>query len=90
MRAHRPICRQHIKANLVWVAVFDHRVVGGLIPVLRNKFAMLANIAVDSNCAGMGIGRGLTGHAKTDCRRLQKKELRLSTHVAMLENVSPL
>ena len=49
---------------------------------------MLANIAVDPNCAGMGIGRGLIEYAGTGYRRLQNKELRLSTHVAMLENVS--
>lgn len=63
-------------------------IVGGLILVLKDEFAMLANIAVDPDCAGKGIGRGLIEHAEIQCRHLQKGELRLSTHVAMPENVS--
>ncbi len=77
-----------ISANLVWVAELDRSVMGGLILVLGDEFAVLANIAVDPACAGMGIGRGLIEHAETECRRLQKRELRLSTHVAMPGNVS--
>ena len=77
-----------IKSNLVWVAELDRSIVGGLILVLKDEYAMLANLAVDPDCKGMGIGRGLIGKAETECRRLKKRELRLSTHVAMPENVS--
>lgn len=76
-----------IESNLVWVAELDRSVVGGLILVVRDEYAMLANIAVDPDCAGMGIGRALIEHAEAQCRRLKKAELRLSTHVAMPENV---
>jgi GNAT superfamily N-acetyltransferase len=77
-----------IKSNLVWVAELDRSIVGGLILVLKDEYAMLPNIAVDPDCASMGIGRGLIEHAEIQCRRLKKGELRLSTHVAMPENVS--
>ncbi|MGH1481989.1 MAG: GNAT family N-acetyltransferase [Geminicoccales bacterium] len=76
-----------IKSNLVWVAELDCSVVGGLILVLNDDVAMLANVAVDPDCSGMGIGRGLIEHAEAHCRRLKKAELRLSTHAAMPENV---
>lgn len=77
-----------IKSNLVWVAEFDRSIVGGLILVLEDEYAMLANVAVDPDRAGMGIGRGLIEYAELQCRRLKKGELRLSTHVAIPENVS--
>ena len=76
-----------IKSNLVWVAELDRSVVGGLILIVKNEYAMLTNIAVDPDCSGMGIGRALIEHAETQCRRLKKVELRLSTHVAIPENV---
>ena len=77
-----------IKSNLVLVAELDRSIVGGLILVLEDEYAMLANVAVDPDRAGMGIGRGLIEYAELQCRRLKKGELRLSTHIAMLENVS--
>lgn len=76
-----------IRSNLVWVAELDHAVVGGLIMIPGDTYAILANIAVDPKCAGMGIGRGLIEHAEAQCRRSKKTELRLSTHVDMPENV---
>ncbi len=76
-----------IKSNLVWVAELDQKVVGGLILILGQEYAILANIGVDPNCKGMGIGRGLIEHAETYCRRLKTAELRLNTHVDMPENV---
>ncbi len=72
---------------MVWVAEFDNTVVGGLILVLKDEYAILANIAVDPDCKGMGVGRGLIGHAEVYCRSLKKAELRLSTHIDMPENV---
>lgn len=76
-----------IKSNLVWVAELDHTVVGGLILVLNNEHAILANIAVGPGCKGMGIGRGLIDQAEAHCRRLKKAEVRLSTHIDMPKNV---
>lgn len=76
-----------IKSNLVWVAELDRSVVGGVILVLKDEYAMLTNIAVDPDCSGLGIGRALIEHAEAQCRTMKKTELRLSTHVAMPENV---
>lgn len=76
-----------IRSNLVWVAELDNSIVGGLILVLNDKHAILANIAVDPAFKGMGIGRGLINQAETHCRKLKKAELRLSTHIDMPENV---
>lgn len=76
-----------IRSNLVWVAEVDNKVVGGLILVLNDEHAILANIAVDPDYKGMGIGRGLINQAEVHCRSLKKAELRLSTHIDMPENV---
>ncbi len=76
-----------IATNLVWVAELDRRIVGGLILVPRHDHAVLANLAVHPDASGMGIGRALIEHAEGMCRTLKKAELRLSTHVAMPENV---
>ncbi|MEM8950152.1 MAG: GNAT family N-acetyltransferase [Pseudomonadota bacterium] len=76
-----------IEANLVWVAERDRVVVGGLVLILQDDHAILANIGVDPDCSGMGIGRGLIERAESRCRKLGKRELRLSTHVAMPDNV---
>ncbi len=76
-----------IKQNFVWVVELHHTIVGGLILILKDEYATLSNIAVDPDYSGMGIGRSLIEHAEAKCRSLQKTELRLSTHVAMPENV---
>ncbi len=67
---------------------FDHWVAGRQILVLGNEFAMLANTAVDPNCAWAGIERGFIEHPEAKCRRLQTQELRSSMYVAIPENVS--
>ncbi len=76
-----------IQAHLVWVAELDQEIVGGLILVLGDDHAVLANLAVHPDAGGMGIGRGLIEQAENACRNNKKAELRLSTHVAMPENV---
>ena len=76
-----------IQTNLVWVAELDHKIVGGLILALGIDHAVLANLAVHPDAGGMGIGRGLIERAEAECRKKRKAELRLSTHIAMPENV---
>ena len=77
-----------IRTNLVWVAELDQEIVGGLILALGTDHAVLANLAVHPDAGGMGIGRGLIEQAEAECREQRKAELRLSTHVAMPENIS--
>ncbi len=76
-----------IQAHLVWVAELDLEIVGGLILVLGDDHAVLANLAVHPDAGSMGIGRGLIEHAESHCRKNGTTEFRLSTHVAMPENV---
>lgn len=77
-----------IANHTVWVVELNTVVVGGLILMLRDDVALLANVAVDPSCGGQGIGRGLINHAEEHCRALGFKNLRLSTHVDMPENVA--
>lgn len=78
---------EDIEKHLVWVAERDHAIVGGLILVPNEDFALLANVAVDPQCSGMGLGRALMELAEAESRGMGKRELRLSTHVDMPENV---
>lgn len=77
-----------IRDHVVMVATLDDRIIGGLVLVPRTDHALLANVAVDPGHAGMGVGRGLIAEAEAECRRRGIPALRLSTHVAMPENVS--
>lgn len=77
-----------IERHLVWVAEIDEVVVGGLVLVPTNAFARLANIAVDPDFAGRGIGRGLIEQAEAHCRASNTRELRLSTHAGMPGNIA--
>jgi len=71
----------------VWVAELDQSVVGGLILIPHEKYAVIANVAVDPRSSGLGLGRGLIERAEAECRKLGLLELRLSTHVGIPENV---
>ncbi|MEQ9690938.1 MAG: GNAT family N-acetyltransferase [Bauldia litoralis] len=77
-----------IEDHLVFVAVLDDRIVGGLVLIQQPGFALLANVAVDPRASGRGVGRGLIEHAEAACRQLRIDEIRLTTHVDMPENVN--
>lgn len=76
-----------IAAHLVWVAELDETVVGGLILIPHDAFAVLANVAVSPKFSGLGVGRGLIECAEAECRKRSLRELRLTTHAEMPENV---
>ena len=76
-----------IANNLVFVAVADDRVMGGLVLIPKSDHAVLANVAVDPGASGRGLGRALMEHAETECRRLGLLDIHLSTHVDMPDNV---
>lgn len=71
-----------------WVAVIEDRVVGGLTMIFEDGFASIANIAVDPDFQGRGIGGGLMKFAENKARERNHSELRLATHVMLTENVS--
>ncbi len=76
-----------IETHHIWVAEMEGFVVGGLILIPHDGYAVLANIAVDPASSGLGVGRGLIEHAECACRRMGIRELRLSTHTEMPDNV---
>lgn len=76
-----------IANNVVWVAVQDNQVTGGLVLVDKEDHVVLANVAVDPNVTGMGLGRAFMDLAEAETSKLGKERLRLSTHVDMPENV---
>ncbi|WP_282605377.1 GNAT family N-acetyltransferase [Pelagibius sp. Alg239-R121] len=76
-----------IEKNVVWVAEQNESIVGGMILIPMEEFALLANVAVDPRCAGLGLGRRLIELAESETLGLGKRELRLTTHLAMPGNV---
>ncbi len=76
-----------IEIHRVWVAELEGSVIGGLILIPHDGYAVLANVAVDPASSGLGVGRGLIECAEAACRSLGLQELRLSTHSEMPENV---
>ena len=77
-----------IAENLVWVVELDNRIIGGLVLVAGTHHLTLANVAVDPDQTGKGIGKALLDLAVSEARRLNKVEMRLSTHVQMPGNVA--
>lgn len=76
-----------IAGHRVWVAERDGELGGGIVLVPKEDFLLLANVAVHPAWSGQGLGRALIERAEADCRQLGLRELRLTTHVAMTENV---
>lgn len=81
-------CDEEIAKKRVWVAVEDGQVIGGVFLVPQDGFMKLANVAVHPDHGGKGIGRALIADAESEAKRLGYDEMRLSTHVAMPENVA--
>lgn len=78
---------EDIAQNLVWVVEIEQRVVGGIVLVLEKDCLLVANVAVQPEWAGLGLGGALMAHAEKECRELARGELRLSTHVDMPETI---
>lgn len=71
-----------------WVADSRGRIVGGLIMSFAGDEASIANIAVDPDYQGQGIGGGLLSFAVSKASQNGCSELRLATHVLLHENLS--
>ena len=78
---------EDIARNRVWVGERDGEIVGGAVLVVEVGCGVLANVAVAPIAQGTGLGRALIRQAETEARRLGLANLRLSTHVAMPDNV---
>lgn len=77
-----------IAQHSVWVAVRGDRLLGGLVLMVEDGRARLANLAVDPQSAGCGLGRRLIETAEQACLAQGLTFLDLTTHVGMPENQS--
>ncbi len=80
-------CAEDISENQVWVAVRENIIIGGLFLVPQDEFMKLANIAVHPDHSGQGIAGKLMTLSETEARNQGFKEMQLSTHVDMPENI---
>ncbi|MGI9424522.1 MAG: GNAT family N-acetyltransferase [Hyphomicrobiaceae bacterium] len=76
-----------IRDHMVWVALAGDRIVGGLVLVIKEDQAVLANVAVDPIASGSGLGRALIDRAETETRQSGLNVLKLTTHAAIPENI---
>ena len=72
----------------VWVVESDKGILGGLIMVFDNNQASIANIAVDPEFQGHGIGGALMKFAELKAREKNIHALKLTTHVLLDEIIS--
>ena len=77
-----------IKNYPTWVVESEGRILGGLIMTFENDIASIANIAVDPECQGQGIGGALMCFAESKAIEGGFSELHLATHVLLNENIS--
>ena len=80
-------CAKEIAEHQVWVAETATDIVGGLVLMPEDGFLLLANVAVHPDQKGRGLGRALMEHAEAEAKNQRYRELRLSTHVKMPENL---
>jgi len=85
-----------IERHLVWVAEQTDEnppqgtpsIVGGLVLIPQAGFMQLANIAVLPAAAGQGLGGRLMAFADAEALKRGFREMRLSTHAGMPQNIS--
>ena len=80
-------CAEAIAKHQVWIAEVGNELVGGLEMIAEDGFMRLANLAVHPDHKGAGLGRALLARANAEALDQGYRELRLTTHVAMPENV---
>jgi len=77
-----------VEQAAVTLAVLAGEAVGLLVLLDAADHLLLDNIAVRSDRQGTGLGRRLIAFAEGEARRLGFAELRLYTHVTMVENLA--
>ena len=80
-------CAEEIVKYPVWVAEIDDDIVGGVVTIPAEDFMLLANVAVHPRHAGSGLGKALIALVETEALRRGCRELRLTTHLDMPENI---
>lgn len=79
---------EEIRSYPVWVAESGGDLVGGLILMTAPDAITIANIAVQPQFQGNGLGRGLLEFGEAEAKRLGYSEMRLATHILLTENLS--
>jgi len=79
---------EEIRSYPVWVAESNGTVAGGLILMPEDNYMTIANIGVNPDYQGKGLGRGLMEYAEGEALKQGYSELRLATHIALIENLS--
>lgn len=77
-----------ITDNHVFVAEANGKTVACLVLSLSGNTVHLANVAVDPDAKGMGLGRHMMDFAEDFARRQGATEICLATHFKMPENVA--
>lgn len=77
-----------IKNYPTWVVESDRKILAGLIMVFDNNEASIANIAVDPDFQGLGIGGELMRFAELKAKEKNISTLNLATHILLEENIS--
>lgn len=76
----------HVRDDEVWVIERHGDPVAYLVLRRRTDHLLLDNVAVDPSAQGAGLGATLLDLAEDRARALGLPEIRLSTHVVMIEN----
>lgn len=79
---------EDILDNVVWLAVEDDELLGGVILSVAGEVAHLMNVAVHPDQSGRGIGRALITAATASAREAGHGRMRLATHKDMPANVA--
>ena len=77
-----------IDTGAVSVSEIDGRIAGIIVLLEKPDHLLLDNIAVRRKAQGQGLGRRLIAFAEAEARRRGFRELRLYTHVMMVENIA--
>jgi len=80
---------RRIEAGQVWVLESDGAIAGLVVLEDQGQGSLLLdNIAVSPSAQGQGIGRRLIAFTETEARRRGCQQVRLYTHVLMVENIA--
>jgi len=80
--------KDEIENYPVWVVEMENELVGGIILMYEIEYCQIANIGVDANFQGYGIGRVLLEFAESVAKKKGYSIIKLATHVLFTENLS--